>query len=264
MSWYQHWFADALYMELYAHRDAAEARQAVDLFAQVTGMHDPEHRRHDPDHRRHDEAFSSHPYSVLDLACGTGRHAFELARRGYLVTAADLSPTLLAAAARKTQRFGPRLRLLRCDMRHLPFRTGFHAVLQLFTAFGYFHEDSENERVIAEVARILRPGGWYMLDFLNATALASTLTPRSETRTTDARIAQERRIVNGRVEKRIHIMQHGEQREYVESVRLFTPDDFRAMFARQALSLEDIRGDYTGAMYAADSPRCILFARRMA
>ena len=38
MSWYQHWFADALYMELYAHRDAAEARQAIDLFERVTGL----------------------------------------------------------------------------------------------------------------------------------------------------------------------------------------------------------------------------------
>ena len=84
MSWYQHWFADPLYMELYAHRDAAEARQAVDLFEQVTGLHHPK----------------SADAPLLDLACGTGRHAFELARRGFRVVAADLSPTLLAAAAR--------------------------------------------------------------------------------------------------------------------------------------------------------------------
>ena len=275
MAWYQHWFADALYMELYAHRDAAEARQAVDLFTHVTGIRGDRvtlpgdstplahtGRMRDDEHRIHGDAFSGAPYAVLDLACGTGRHAFELARRGYHVTAADLSPTLLAAAARKTQRFGPQLRLVRCDMRRLPFRTGFHAVLQLFTAFGYFNDDRENEHVIAEVARVLRPDGWHMLDFLNAAALSATLTPHSETVTPDARIVQERRINGNRVEKRIRISQHGVEREYVESVRLYTLDDFRTMFARHAMSLEDVRGDYEGAAYAGNSPRCILFARR--
>lgn len=256
MAWYQHWFADALYMELYAHRDAEEARQAVDLFESVTATDT------DAPHLR--DSVPGHHSSVLDLACGTGRHAFELARRGYHVTAADLSPTLLAAAARKTQRFGPTLRLVRNDMRRLPFRLAFDAVLQLFTAFGYFHDDRENEDVIAEVSRVLRPGGWYMLDFLNATALPATLAPYSETEAAHARITQERRIANGRVEKRIRIVQHGTTREYVESVRLFTLEDFRAMFQRHALSLVDVRGDYAGAAYGEDSPRCIMFARRTA
>lgn len=262
MSWYKHWFADELYMELYAHRDAGEARQAVDLFEQVTGL-----RADDAGPRAANErttagvpGLASAP--LLDLACGTGRHAFELARRGHRVIAADLSPTLLAAAARKTQRYAGRLSLVRADMRHLPFRGAFAAVLQLFTAFGYFHDDAANEAVLAGVRAVLRPGGWHMLDFLNADALPRTLAPRSEQSSPQGRIVQERRIRDGRVEKRIRVFHDCGEREFTESVRLYTADDLGAMYRRTGFTVAELRGDYDGAPFTADSPRCIVFARR--
>ncbi len=247
MSWYKHWFADELYMELYAHRDAAEARQAIDLFERVTGM-TPENGH-------------SFPAPLLDLACGTGRHAFELARRGYAVAAADLSPTLLTAAARKTQRYRDRLWLLRADMRRLPFRARFVAVLQLFTAFGYFRTDAANEAVIAGVRAVLRPKGWYMLDFLNAAAVESTLEAHTEHSSPRGLVMQERSIRDGRVEKRIRIRENGDETEFTESVRLFTLADFESMFARSGFTLDDVRGSYDGAPYELSSPRCIMFAR---
>lgn len=258
MSWYQHWFADALYMELYAHRDAAEARQAIDLFEQVTGLRG--------NSSENDIAHSTAPRDplLLDLACGTGRHAFELARRGSRVAAADLSPTLLAAAARKTQRYAGSLHLVRADMRRLPFRARFDAVLQLFTAFGYFRRDEDNEAVIAGVRALLLPGGWYMLDFLNADALSDSIEAYSEQETAQGRIVMERSIRDGRVEKHIRILNNGQEREFLESVRLFTLDDFRGMFDRSGFALCDVRGGYDGAAFTASSPRCLMFARREA
>lgn len=258
MSWYQHWFADALYMELYAHRDAAEARQAIDLFEMVTGLRGISTNADDAS-----PAALRDPL-LLDLACGTGRHAFELARRGFRVAAADLSPTLLAAASRKTQRYADRLHLVRADMRHLPFRARFDGVLQLFTAFGYFRRDEDNEAVIAGVRTLLLPGGWYMLDFLNADALSANIEAHSEQETAQGRIIMERSICDGRVEKHIRILNNGQERTFLESVRLFTLDDFRGMFHRCGFELRDVRGGYDGAAFTASSPRCIMFARREA
>ncbi|PLX25592.1 MAG: class I SAM-dependent methyltransferase [Ignavibacteria bacterium] len=243
MSWFKNWFADELYMELYAHRDADEARSAVDLFARITGA-------------------DGRSLTCLDLACGTGRHAFELARRGHRVFAADLSPTLLAAARRKTRRHAGRLQLLRADMRALPLgRSSLDAVLQLFTAFGYFSDDAENEAVIAGVRRTLRLGGWYMLDFLNAPQVHRTLVPRSESASGAAHVIQERSIENNRVEKRIVVRRDGMEREFTESVRLFTLDDFRRMFEKNGFLLEQVFGSYEGGPYDTDSPRCLMMAR---
>lgn len=243
MSWYRNWFADELYMDLYAHRDGSEARQAVDLFERIAGTAAADRR-------------------VLDLACGSGRHAFELARRGHPVTATDLSPTLLTAARRKTQRHAGHVALIRSDMRRLPFRAGaFGAVLQLFTAFGYFRSDEENAAVIGQVRGVLTPDGWYMLDFLNSALVREQLVPESEQHFDNIQVVQERRIRDDRVEKRIRIFHGGRERIFRESVRLFTLDDFRRMFQQHRFTLEHVFGDYTGAAFEASSPRCLMFAR---
>jgi SAM-dependent methyltransferase len=243
MPWYKHWFADELYMDLYAHRDVAEARQAIDMFEQSTNT-------------------GGTALTCLDLACGTGRHAYELARRGHRVFAADLSPALLAAARSMKEDITGQLLLLRADMRRLPFTSGsLDAVLQLFTAFGYFASDEANEAVIRGVRRTLSPGGWYMLDFLNAGHVRRTLIPRSETEVGEARVVQERHIENDRVEKRIRVLQDGRERIFEESVRLFTLDDFQRMFQNNGLAMAEVYGDYDGASYHEASPRCLMLAR---
>jgi SAM-dependent methyltransferase len=260
MSWYSQWFTDEMYLELYAHRDAAEARQAIDLFEQASGLRGGDA----PATTRHPLSAEETPWMntapLLDLACGTGRHAFELARRGYAVIAADLSPTLLAAAARKTRRYHRRISLLRADMRRLPFSPAFSAVLQLFTAFGYFQRDEENEAVIAGVRHCLPAGGWYMLDFLNAESVADSLIPFTKTALPGGHVIQERSIHDNRVVKHIRIHENGREREFVESVRLFDIDDFAGMFSRNGFKLMEVYGDYDGTAFAAASPRCIMFA----
>ncbi|MDT8325058.1 MAG: class I SAM-dependent methyltransferase, partial [Bacteroidota bacterium] len=233
MSWYKQWFADELYMELYAHRDTGEARQAIDLFERVA---EPVRGRR-----------------VLDLACGTGRHAFELARRGAYVIAADLSPTLLAAARRRTRRHARQLLLARADMRRLPVAdASLDAVLQLFTAFGYFGEDAENARVIGGVRRCLRVGGHYLLDYLNAAQVRATLVPRSTQIVNGIDVVQERRLTDTRVEKRIRIRSEKGERVFEESVRLFTLDEFHRMFRENGFVLDQVAGDYDGAPFTDD------------
>lgn len=95
---------------------------------------------------------------ILDVPCGYGRHAVELARRGFQVTGVDISPKLLAQAREAARTRGVAAEFRRGDMRRLRYRQRFDAVLNLFTSFGYFG-DREDLEVLKGFRRALRPGG---------------------------------------------------------------------------------------------------------
>jgi SAM-dependent methyltransferase len=99
---------------------------------------------------------------VLDLPCGQGRHAHLLAEAGFDVDGLDYSEHLLALARKRGT--GRTLRYVQGDMRKLGARwTGrFDAVLNLFTSFGFFLDPADDRRVVAEVARVLKPGGLFV------------------------------------------------------------------------------------------------------
>src|SRR4051812_434303 len=96
---------------------------------------------------------------ILDVPCGQGRHAHLLAEAGFDVDGLDYSKELLAIA--KKRGTARTLRYTRGDMRALPAKwTGrFDAVANLFTSFGFFVQPSDDAKVIAEFARVLKPGG---------------------------------------------------------------------------------------------------------
>jgi SAM-dependent methyltransferase len=103
---------------------------------------------------------------VLDMACGHGRIANRLARRGLDVTGVDITPLFLEIARREAQTQGLTARYVRADMRALPMTEQFDAALSWFTAFGYFDDDG-NRRTLREVCRALKPGGVFLLDLNN-------------------------------------------------------------------------------------------------
>ena len=78
---------------------------------------------------------------VLDLCCGHGWHAVELAERGYAVTGLDLSEYYLKIAEERAEQAGVRIRFIHSDMRETPFEEAFDAVINLFTSFGYFEKE---------------------------------------------------------------------------------------------------------------------------
>lgn len=99
---------------------------------------------------------------ILDVPCGYGRHAAELARRGFRVVGIDLSPAMIAEARRRWIQ-GPRLRFRRGDMRRLTVAGEFDAVVNMYTSFGYF-SSRENVAVLRRLTRALRPGGLILID----------------------------------------------------------------------------------------------------
>ncbi|EFM09243.1 Methyltransferase type 11 [Paenibacillus curdlanolyticus YK9] len=198
---------------------------------------------------------------LLDVGCGMGRHALALEELGYTVSGMDLSAPLLEEARRHDEQ--QRVRWFQGDMRKLPFEDGaFDATVNLFTSFGYFEEEDENKQVLRELRRVLRPGGRFVIDFLNANYVARTLVPLSERLDDETgwTIREERRIESGAVCKTITI-QAGtpEERRYEERVMLFHLEWFEQALAESGLRLERTAGQYDGSPYdAAQSMRLIM------
>ena len=233
--WFERWFGEE-YLNVYLHRDGEEAERLVALLA--------------------GRGWVAAGARVLDLACGGGRHTEALRRLGARVTGLDLSASLLHAALRRGGGG-----YVRGDMRSLPFADGaFDVVLNLFTSFGYFVKDGEHQRVLRAVTRVLPRGGRFVLDYLNAPAVRTSLVAHDERAYGDAVVVQDRAIsADGRfVEKSIHLGDHG--RSYHERVRLYERGELERMVREVGLRPVEALGDYDGGPHGPGSPRVILTA----
>jgi SAM-dependent methyltransferase len=114
---------------------------------------------------------------ILDVACGYGRHALELAQRGFSVTGLDLSLPLLIRAADDAQRRGLAVNFVHADMREMTFNSQFDGAYCVLSSFGYFDEET-NHRVASAICRALKPGGRFLLDILNRDYVVSDLPSR--------------------------------------------------------------------------------------
>lgn len=234
--WFEEWFGET-YLALYPHRDDAEAARAVALI------------RHTLPWQR--------GWRALDVACGAGRHARALTDAGARCTGLDLSAALLRRA--RADAAAP---LIRADMRALPVRpASMDLTVNLFTSFGYFATDGEHAAALAEMAATLRPGGWLVLDFLNADAVRAALVPEEETHLAGLPVRIRRELVDdGRfVRKRITT---ADGRVFTERVRLFGGDELAGMLTAAGITVRHKFGDYDGGAITPSAPRLMLMGDR--
>ncbi|HHE32228.1 MAG TPA: class I SAM-dependent methyltransferase [Chlorobaculum parvum] len=245
--WFEEWFDHPLYLKVYQHRNQQEAARCVQTILSLTGL-----------------AATNPPASMLDIACGAGRHAVEFARSGLTVTANDLSAFLLNQARDLAKNEKLQITFSRQDMRKVRFDRQFELVTQLFSSFGYFETDQEDRDILANVFSLLRPGGWYVLDLLNPDHLKRNFVPRTERRSGTLQITEERTLSERKVTKRLILTEeNGKSHAFTESVRFFTPDEATGLLESEGFIVERMIGDYEGRAFdAATSPRMMLIARK--
>jgi SAM-dependent methyltransferase len=239
--WFRSWF-DRDYAAVYQHRDGAEAEAAVTMaLARAPGL-------------------ASGP--VLDLGCGSGRHLAVLRRTNPLAFGLDLSRDLLALAPEELRPW-----LLRGDMRRLPVKPERLAGVCLwFTPFGYF-SDRQNGALLRSLAGLLRPGGVLVLDYLNADHVRRHLVPADTVVRGRMQVASRRTLEGDRLVKRMTLthLDTGRVRHARESLRLYQPEELRALSRACGLEPAWEAGDYQGAPFdPASSQRWIGFLIRPA
>lgn len=115
---------------------------------------------------------------VLELACGTGRHALELEKLGWDVVGTDLSEAMLAAARTRAAAAGARARFVASDMRAIDASLGsFDAAVCLFDAIGYVITNEALDAVLAGLRRVLSPGGAFVFEVWHAAAMLRGFDP---------------------------------------------------------------------------------------
>lgn len=250
-AWWDAAFGPA-YLLVYPHRDDAEALANVGGVLAALGV--------------------GANARVLDLGCGEGRYARALAARGCRVTGVDTSDALLAEARRRSPGLPGTPTYVRADMRALPFAAQFDAVVSLFTSFGYFDDPADDARALGEVARVLVPGGRFLLDFLHADVVRATLVPSSVEERRGVRLRITRRLDDAspggpyvRKTIRLETVAGGDPVGVVEErVRLHTPAALDALLVAAGLEpvgapASDLRGS---PFQPATSPRYVRVARR--
>ena len=134
--WFGEWFESPYYHILYKHRDHEEAKAFID--------------------RLNDFFQWTLSDKILDLACGKGRHSIYLNKKGLDVVGLDLSTENVKASKAHEN---SRLHFYVHDMREMFRSEEFDYILNLFTSFGYFDTQRENEQVICSGAKALKKRG---------------------------------------------------------------------------------------------------------
>lgn len=239
--WYATSFG-ALYPILYAHRTIEAAAPECAFALQQTGLTPGAH--------------------CIDLCCGNGRHLVHLAQHTPWASGIDFSSELLRIA-RNT--LANRARLIRADLRKLPFKKSFDAAFSFFTSFGYFQTEEENRTAALNMVHALKPGGKLFMDFFNPAYLERHLLPHSERLQQGYRITEDRWIdpQHRRINKITTVHQDNALiAQLGESVHMYCLDELSEMFARAGLEIDRVFGNYEGQAFDVTQPRMILVGHR--
>lgn len=234
-NWFSTWFDTPYYHILYKNRNDEEAQTFMDNITHYLNM--PENG------------------TILDLACGKGRHSIYLNKLGYQVTGVDLSENSIAIAKESSNET---LQFKTHDMRE-PMNETYDAVFNLFTSFGYFDTHEDNIKTLKAIKESINEYGFGVIDFFNADFIIENLVAEETKEIDGITFHIKRSVENKKIIKEIRFEDKGESFFFTEKVSAFTLADFEEMMEEAGIYLLEIFGDYKlRKFYKSQSERLIL------
>jgi len=239
--WFADWFDSPYYHILYKNRDYTEAElflnNIVSLMKMPVGS------------------------SIIDLACGKGRHSVFLNNAGFKVKGVDLSANSIDYAK---QFENENLHFEVADLRNLCIEPQFDYAFNLFTSFAYFKSDEENQQVLNQFRYCLKPNGILLLDFFNAekVKLQQNIT---ESKTIVGITFHIKKVIeNQKVIKQIAFEAENKNYYFHEEVQLLTFSDFEKLFEQTGFKILNVFGNYNLENYEPNtSDRLIFLAQKL-
>lgn len=205
---------------------------------------------------------------VLDVGCGYGRHAMELAARGYKAVGLDLSLPLLIRATDAARRVGVNVDFVHGDMREMTFENEFDGAYCMFTTFGFFDDDT-NRKVAAGMCKALKPGGKLVLEMINRDYLIGDLPCRVWWQGDGCVLLEEVdfNYFTSRLQvQRQVILENGRQLKQDISIRLYSLHEMGKLLTHAGFKVIEVSGnlDLRGRFYGNESRQLIVVSEKRA
>lgn len=204
--------------------------------------------------------------AVLDLCCGPGRHALELARRGFRVTGVDRTAHYLQKARAAATDEGLYIEFVLADAREFARPAAFDLAVNLFTSFGYFADPADDLRVVRNLYDSLRPGGRLIMELMGKEVLARIFQPRGWDEADDVILLQERAVRQdwGWIENRWILVGEGTTREWLIGHRLYSAVELKRLLQDAGFTACAAFGSLSGVPYDHQAQRLVVLATRPA
>jgi SAM-dependent methyltransferase len=234
--WFGEWFNSPYYHILYKDRGTEEAKGFIDNLSSYLEFKPTD--------------------KIMDLACGKGRHAIYLNKKGFEVEGIDLSEKNIQEARKFAHE---KLRFFVHDMRKPYKENKFDFVLNMFTSFGYFETQEENSQVIHTVFNSLKSGGKFLLDFLNPYKVINNLQASEVKIVNGIKFEIHKSFKDGFIQKDIRFNDQDKAWHFNEKVKAIRQSEFLDYFEEASFKLLKVFGDYSLNNYEKEDSERMIF-----
>ncbi len=237
------WFNSPYYSILYHYRDQKEANQILDTIEKLIPV--------------------SINHTIIDAGCGYGRLAITAALRGYKVIAIDVAEKTISRAQHLAYKYKVqnRIKFIVHDFRQPLPGINAHLLINMFSSFGYWTDQTEDQCTLQSFCSMLNYGGWLIIDYINPEWVHTNLKPFQISRHANLTFTISRWICKKAVLKRIHI--HPLKLTFTEYLRLIYPSEWINMLHKAGFKIYRIVGDYKGEPLSQSSQRLIIIAQKV-
>ncbi len=198
---------------------------------------------------------------ILDAGCGIGRHSIELAMRGFKVLGIDTNQKYLDLALEKAKALSlDNVNFSLMDMRNLNEEEVFDGVINLWSSFGYFDDDT-NEEIIKNFFKAVHKNGKVIIDIENRDYILKFFVRETFKEKEDGIFILERRKfdpVTSVVTTHRYIIGNGLRKEYLRHIRIYSLTEMINIFRRAGFKEVEYFGNYNGEKFYTDSERIII------